>query len=86
MFLIFYIVCRHAKRTVVAPEDIRLCCRRNDDLLGHVTEVMERLRREREARRAPVAHGNGEGEAEPTVRNKKTSKKRKLTIDNDKGE
>ena len=70
----------------MAPEDVRLCCRRNDDLLSHVTELMERLRKERETRRGPVAHGNSEGEGEATGRNKKTSKKRKLTIEDDEGE
>lgn len=73
---------KHAKRTVVAPEDVRLCCRRNDDLLTHVTEMIEKLKKEKETRKAPVANSNKEGEGEGG-RNTKTSKKRKITIEND---
>ena len=65
----------------MGAEDVRLCCRRNDDLLTHVTELMERLRKEKETRKAPVAPGNREEEG--TNKNKRGGKKRKVTVDSD---
>ena len=65
----------------MGAEDVRLCCRRNDDLLTHVTELMERLRKEKEIRKAAVAPGNREEES--TNKNKRGGKKRKVTVDSD---
>ena len=53
---------RHAKRTVVAPEDVRLCCRRNNDLLTYMTEQLEKLRAVRETRKTAAAERGEKGE------------------------
>lgn len=28
-------LCRHGKRKVITPEDVKLCCRRNAELVNH---------------------------------------------------
>ena len=61
---------RHAKRTVIGLEDVRLCCRRNDDLLTYVTTQVEKLKADRVTKR-------GEGKEE-SVEGSKGRKKRRI--------
>jgi len=39
---------RHAKRTTVVVEDVRLCCRRSSSLHDYITSHAEQLRASRE--------------------------------------
>lgn len=72
---------RHAKRTVITPEDVRLCCRRNNDLLTHITEQIEKLKADRETRKAAVGERREEKAEGPKSR--KPPKKRKIELELD---
>ena len=60
----------------MAPDDVRLCCRRNNDLLTHITEQMDKLRSDRDREKGAGEVGN---------KGKKT-KKRKLTLEEENDE
>ena len=55
---------------MIGLEDVRLCCRRNDDLLTYVTTQVEKLKADRVTKR-------GE-EKEESVEGSKVRKKRRI--------
>lgn len=66
---------RHAKRTTVSVEDVRLCSRRNPSLSEFIKRQGERLRAEKEAGAGGVAAVvEGQGAAKPTKRKGKGKK------------
>lgn len=62
---------RHAKRTTVSLEDVRLCSRRSPSLLDFITAQGEQLRAEKEAETG----GQGAKQARKTTTSKGKGKK-----------
>ena len=64
---------RHAKRTTVSVEDVKLCCRRTPSLLEFISGQADKLKAEREAGK------EAGGESGAAVGGKKTKGGRKKT-------
>lgn len=62
--------CRHAKRTTVSVEDIRLSSRRNPSLSDFITKQNEQLRAERDG----AAGGGTDGQ--PALKKRKPKEKK----------
>ncbi|NWZ65058.1 CENPS protein, partial [Acrocephalus arundinaceus] len=71
----FLVLCRHAKRTTVTTEDVKLLARRSNSLLKYITQKSEELassnmeQKEKKKKKSSVAKGErtpGEQEAAVT--------------------
>ena len=71
------IIFRHAKRTTVSAEDVKLCCRRMPSLLEFISGQADKLKAEREAGRE--GGGATAGDSAATMVGKKTKGGRKKT-------
>ena len=49
--------CRHAKRSTVLPDDVKLFCRHNPSLLQHITKQADSLKTAREVHKEKVDAG-----------------------------
>ena len=60
-------ITRHAHRTTVNGDDVKLCCRRSPSLLEHITAQSTKLRAAREAEAARKKSGKrgGKGAGPP---------------------
>ena len=67
---------RHAKRTTVSVEDVKLCCRRTPSLLEFISGQADKLKAEREAGKEG---GGATGESGAAAGGKKTKGGRKKT-------
>ncbi|NXW73409.1 CENPS protein, partial [Hirundo rustica] len=72
---VFLVLCRHAKRTTVTTEDVKLLARRSNSLLKYITQKSEELasshieQKEKKKKKSSVAKGErtpGEQEAAVT--------------------
>ncbi len=72
---------KHAKRTTVSMEDVRLCSRRNSFLSKHITSQAQLLQAEREGGRASVVEGKGNSKPTKRKANKKSEHKPNLDSD-----
>ncbi len=72
---------KHAKRTTVSMEDVRLCSRRNSFLSKHITSQAQLLQAERERGRASVVEGKGNSKPTKRKANKKSEHKPNLDSD-----
>ena len=70
---------RHAKRTTVSAEDVKLCCRRTPSLLEFISGQVDKLKAEREAGRE--GGGATAGDSAAAIVGKKTKGgRKKITI------
>ena len=69
MFSIFFFNPRHAKRTTVSSDDVKMCCRRNPDLLEFVSKQAEKQKADKDAAQAAKRRGKKKQveEEEPPV-------------------
>ena len=75
---------RHAKRTTVSAEDIKLCCRRTPSLLEFISGQAEKLKAEREAgKEGGGATGDSGAAAAGGKKIKGGRKKAAVTLGND---
>ena len=59
-FLACFLFCiypRHAKRTTVSSDDVKMCCRRNPDLLEFISKQAEKQKADRDAATAAKKRG-----------------------------
>ncbi|NWR45933.1 CENPS protein, partial [Regulus satrapa] len=72
--VVFFILCRHAKRTTVTTEDVKLLARRSNSLLKYITQKSEELassnmeQKEKKKKKSSAAKGERTpGEQEESV-------------------